>query len=380
MRVCHVITKPELGGAQLSTLNIISRLDRGRYDVSFITSPKGILRPEFEGLKNTNCFFSPFLARSINPLFDILAFIHIYFIYRSNKYEIVHTHSSKAGIIGRLAAYLAGVPVIIHTVHGWSFNDYQGRIKKRFFIFLESIAAKFTTKIICVSERDIQSGVRHGIAPKDRFVFIKYGIPLSEFKSKKLSACSLKRKREEVGIVNRDPVVGMLSCLKPQKSPLDYIKACMEVYKKMPNVNFLLIGDGVLRPKCKKLLASSQLNGRFIFTGWRRDIPEILDILDAMVLTSKWEGMPISVIEALSRGCPVIATDAGGTPELIKDGVSGYITGIGSYKEIAERLLEVLGNPKTLERMKKGAFLSIDDSFEADRMVREIDDLYRRVS
>lgn len=374
MRVCYLITKPELGGAQLSTLNILSSLPRDKYDISVITSPKGILSSEFKNLKMVRSFFSRFLVRPVNPLFDILAFIHIYIIYRSNNYDIVHTHSSKTGILGRWAARLARVPTIIHTVHGWSFNDYQPLVLKRFFILLERITANFTAKIICVSKKDLKTGLTYKIAPREKFSFIKYGIPFAEFKK---SSKNTLQKRKELGITNSDPIVGMIACLKRQKAPLDYIKSSIEIYKEMPNVNFLLIGDGVLKRECERMLASTPLNGRFIFTGWRRDIPEILDILDIAVLTSKWEGMPFSIIEALYKGCPVVATNVGGIPELIRDGVSGYITKPGAYKDVAMRVLGILRDRSSFNRMKKEASLSIDEGFGLDRMVKEIEALYR---
>ena len=376
MRVCHVITKPELGGAQLSTLNLLSSLPRDRYDISVITSPRGILASEFRNLVKAKSFLSPFLVRNINPVLDIFAFIHIYLIFSYNKYTIVHTHSSKAGIIGRWAARLAGIPYIIHTVHGWSFNDYQPLILKRFYIFLERITARFTAKIICVSKRDLQAGLQYKIAAEQKFVFIKYGVPLAELRNQSVD---LFQKRKEFGITNGDPIVGMISCLKPQKSPLDYIKASIKIYEKMPNVNFLLVGEGVLKTRCEKLLATTPLNGRFIFTGWRRDISEILDILDVVVLTSKWEGMPISIIEALCKGRPVVATNVGGVPELVKDGVTGYITHPGAYEEVAEKVLKILKDTLSFNKMKEEASLSIDDSFGLERMVGEIEDLYQRL-
>ena len=374
MRVCHVITKPELGGAQLSTLNILSNFPKDRFTLSVITSKEGMLSKEFKDLKMTRSFFSPFLVRPINPISDILAFIHIYLIYRSNGYDLVHTHSSKAGIIGRWAARLARVPVIIHTVHGWSFNDYQPLPLKRFFILLERITARFTTKIICVSRNDIEIGVSNKIAAREKFTLIKYGIPFAEFKR---SSKDPLQKKKELGINNSGRVVGMFACLKPQKSPQDYIKACIEIYKKMPDVNFLLIGDGALKAKCRKLLSATPLNGRFIFTGWRRDISDIMGILDVVVLTSKWEGMPISIIEALCKGCPVVATNAGGVSELVKDGTTGYIVKPGDYKEAAGKVYEILKNEDLLNRMKREASLSVDDSFSLDRMVEKIENLYR---
>lgn len=373
MRVCHVITKPELGGAQLTTLNILSNLPRNKYDISFITSPRGLLSREFADLEGVSSHFSLFLVRHINPIADILAFIHIFLIYRAQKYNIIHTHSSKAGILGRWAAKFAKIPCIIHTVHGWSFNGYQPAVVRSFFIFLERITAKFTTKIICVSKSDFETGLKYKIAPREKFVFIKYGIPLTTFKK---PPTNRSEKRKELGIDNGDPVVGMISCLKPQKSPLDFIKACIRIYEKVPNINFLLVGDGSLKKRCKKTLARTPLNGRFVFTGWRRDISEILDILDVVVLTSKWEGMPVAIIEALCKGKPVVVTDTGGARELVRNGVTGYLTQPGSHEETADRVIKVLKDRRSSIEMGKNASASIGYSFDARNMISELDKLY----
>ena len=377
MRICHVITKPELGGAQLSTLNLILNLPKDKYQISVITSSKGILNPEFKNMGNNKVYFSPFLTRSLNPVLDILALIHIYLIYRSNGFKIIHTHSSKAGMLGRWAGLFSRTPVILHTVHGWSFNDYQPLLVKRFYIFLEKITAAFTAKIICVSKKDIQKGLKYKIAPEEKFALIKYGIPLNLFKN---SACSKEKKKKELGIDNNDPVVGMISCLKPQKSPMDYVRACIDVYNRMPEVNFLLIGDGILKEKCRSELKKSSLNGRFIFTGWRRDIPDILDIIDVAVLTSKWEGFPIVIIEALSKGKPIVATDIGGLRELVKDGITGYLTRPGDYKHTADKILSILKDRDSFFKMRMEAGKAIDDSFDIKAMAVNMDNLYRRLT
>lgn len=388
MRICYVITKPELGGAQLSTLNLISSLPKDKYQISVITSSCGILKHEFKNAKDVTSYFSPFLTRPLNPIADILALIYIYKIYRCIRFEIIHTHSSKAGIIGRWAAFLynktqrwlkvKGVRCkVVHTVHGWPFNDYQPILVKRFYIFLERITAAFTTKIICVSKKDIETGLKYKIAPKEKFDLIKYGIPLYNFKN---SSCNKTDKKRELGINNDDPVIGMVSCLKPQKSPLDYVKACVDIYNKIPGINFLLIGDGVLKKRCRLELNKYPLNGRFIFTGWRRDVPEILDIIDIVVLTSRWEGSPIAIVEALSKGKPVVATDVGGVRELVKDGLTGYITKPGEYKDTADRVLSMLKDRGSLFKMAEEAVRSIDDSFDMRIMARNMDNLYRSLS
>ncbi len=265
----------------------------------------------------------------------------------------------------------------MHTVHGWPFNDYQPALIKRVYIFLEKITASFTTKIICVSKKDIETGLKYRIAPEEKFSLIKYGIPLNQFKNQ---YCNKEEKKRGLGINNNDPVIGMVSCLKPQKSPMDYIKACIDVYDKKQNINFLLVGGGILRKKCASELRKSSLNGRFIFTGWRRDVSDILDIIDIVVLTSKWEGLPIVIIEALSKGKPVIVTDTGGVRELVKDGITGYITRPGEHKEVADRILDILKKDKTLLiKMREEASKSIDDSFDVKAMTVNTDNLYRMV-
>lgn len=384
MRICHVITKPELGGAQLTTLNILLGLPKECYDISFITSPRGILSRDFSAIKGARPHFSAFLVRHINPIVDIIALIHIYLIYRTQKYNIIHTHSSKAGVLGRWAAFLYNLTYgrrmegeeckIVHTVHGWPFNDYQPPILKKLFIFLERLTANFTTKIICVSKSDIKTGLKYKIAPIEKFVFIRYGIPLTKFKR---PIANRLEKRKELGINNSDPVIGMIACLKPQKSPLDFIKACIRIYEKEPNTNFLLVGDGPLKKKCKKALMRTSLNGRFVFAGWRRDVSEILDILDVVVLTSKWEGMPIAIIEALCKGKPVVVTDTGGTRELVRSGVTGYLTQPGSHEETADRIMKILKDRESLIEISKNTSASIDCSFDARNMVSELDKLYR---
>ncbi len=373
MNICHIITKLELGGAQLSTFHILSKLAEDQYRVSLITSSRGILKEDFQALQDIKCRFLPLLHRPINPLFDLIVFFQIYFICRREKYSLVHTHSSKAGIIGRWAARLAGVGTIVHTVHGWSFNDFQNPLIRRLFICLEKVTAKVTTKIICVSQKDIAAGSKHGIAPDAKFQFIKYGIPLSKFRKPAENRAS---KRRELGILNDGPVVGMISCLKPQKAPLDYVRAAVRINQERPDLNFLLIGDGALKGACLKFLARSSLNGRFVFTGWRRDVSRILDVIDVVVLTSKWEGMPIALIEALSKGCPVVATEVGGTPELVKNRVTGYLTRPGDHEETAEKILEIFKNRDTLQKMKTEAADSIDDSFDVSKMVENIKTLY----
>jgi glycosyltransferase involved in cell wall biosynthesis len=209
----YVITKLELGGAQKQLLSLINKLDKTRFKPFLFTAKEGLLLPEAISIVGLTVKKSKWLERPINPFKDLLALIEIYGVIKENNIEIVHTHSSKAGILGRLAAGLAKVNVIIHTVHGWSFHDYQPKPLQLFFMWLERLCAKFTDKIIVVSDYDKQKGLNNRIGSDNRYAFIRYSVDYKEFN---IHDQTIKK---ELGIDNNELVVGMIACFKPQKSP-----------------------------------------------------------------------------------------------------------------------------------------------------------------
>jgi Glycosyltransferase len=235
-----------------------------------------------------------------------LALIEIRRFIKDNNIDIVHTHSSKAGILGRFAARLAKAEIVLHTVHGWPFNDYQRLITKKFFIWLEIIAARFTDKLIVVSDYDSQIGLNNNIAEDSKYLLIRYGIDYAQFNIRDDAI------RKELGIKPDDLAVGMVGCFKPQKSPQDFIRLAFLLQPDLSRVKFILVGDGALRKKIEKLILKLNLQNKVFLTGWRRDIPRILSAIDVFILTSLWEGLPISVLEAMACGKPVVATKYGG--------------------------------------------------------------------
>ncbi len=373
MRICHIITKPELGGAQLTTLRLLSELSKDNYEISFITSNSGILTSDFLKLQKVKNFLLSSFKRDIEPINDILTLYKIYKILKNQKCEIVHTHSSKAGILGRLAARIAKTKFILHTVHGWSFNEYQPLLIKRLFILLEKIAARWTTKLICVSKKDIETALKYKIANREKIVLIRYGISKEAFQFQNLN---IAEKRAELVIKNNGPIVAMVSCLKPQKSPQDYIKAAAIVKKDIPEANFLIIGDGILRKKVLRLADNLGLNGSLLFKGWRRDIPEILSVIDVLVLSSLWEGLPVVLLEAMASGKPVIATNVGGTSEIIRDGIDGILVPPKDYKALSEKIRFILTETNLCKKMGESFKNRFDSSFQFQNMVKEIQELY----
>jgi glycosyltransferase involved in cell wall biosynthesis len=321
INLLYVITKLELGGAQKQLLGLINSLDKQRYSIFLFTAKDGLLISEAALIEGVILKKSKFLERLINPLKDILALFEIYCFIKKNRIQVVHTHSSKAGILGRLAAKLAKTPVIIHTVHGWSFNDYQPASIRYLYIFLEKFCATFTNKIIVVSKFDQDKGLENSVGKKNQYALIRYGLDAQVFKD----AGRRSQSRQLLGLSDTDLVVGMVACFKPQKAPLDFIALAGLIKKDFPDTKFVLVGDGQLRKKVDIRIKQLNLGGQVILTGWHNDIPLILSGLDVFVLTSLWEGLPIVILEAMAAGVALVATDTGGIAEIVVNGTTGYL-------------------------------------------------------
>ncbi|MFA5200198.1 MAG: glycosyltransferase family 4 protein [Candidatus Omnitrophota bacterium] len=373
INLLYIITKLELGGAQRQLLSLITGLDKERYRVFLFTAKEGLLVKEAGLIPGLTLKKSRFLERPVNFIKDILAFIEICVFIKKNKIEVVHTHSSKAGILGRFAARACKVTVIVHTVHGWSFNDYQPRILRDFYLSFEKICAKFTGKIIVVSYSDREKGLNSFIGSQEQYVLIRYGINASEFALSHLR----NQARQSLGIDKDELAVGMVACFKPQKSPLDFVKIASAVKREICGIKFIMVGDGQLRNKVYSLIKELGLQDKIILAGWRQDIAFILSALDIFVLTSLWEGLPIAVLEAMAAGKPIVATDTGGISEVIENGKSGYLVKPKDSQAMQNRITELLRSRQKREEFSGLARERADsEEFLLARMVRDTGELY----
>ncbi|MFH1413458.1 MAG: glycosyltransferase family 4 protein [Candidatus Omnitrophota bacterium] len=369
-KLLYIITKLELGGAQKQLLSLISNLDRERFDIFLITAKTGLLLDEASKLSRLKIKKSRFLERPINPLKDILALFEIYRFIKKQNIEIVHTHSSKAGILGRLAAWLAKTRYIIHTVHGWPFNDFQAGFLRNLYIGLERFVAGFTDRLIVVSCHDKEKGLVNNIGKADKYSLIHYGIDFDKFNKKEQNI------KKELGIGLNDFVVTNISCFKPQKSCLDFVKLAHLVNRNLSHVKFLLVGDGDLRRNIESLIIKLKLQDQIILTGCRKDIPEILSITDVLSLTSLWEGVPIAVLEAMAAGCPVLATNTGGIAEIVAEGITGFLSVPGDMEDMSEKLILLLKDIRLRAEMSKNSRAYLGEHFRLRNMIDVSQDIY----
>ena len=370
INLLFVITKLELGGAQKQLLSFMRLLDKERYNPFLFTSSKGILFTEALQLEEVMLYGSSYLDRELNFFKDICAFFELVFFIKKNKITIVHTHSSKAGIIGRLAARLAGVKVILHSVHGWSFYDAQAFLVRRITIALERLVSYFTDVFIVVSQHDLSKGLMHKIGRSSAYALVRYGIVPDDFRNHPTHL------RRELKISDEDCVITNISCFKLQKACLDYIRVAQIVEKQVPGVKFILVGDGVMRPQIEELIRIKNLQNTVRLMGWRRDIPDILAASDVFVLTSLWEGLPIVVLEAMASSLPVVATNTGGISEVVREGKTGFLTVLGDVPALAEKIVFLVKNSQARKAMGRYAGGSLGEEYREQAMTKSIEELY----
>ncbi|MCK4257000.1 glycosyltransferase family 4 protein [candidate division WOR-3 bacterium] len=374
IKVLHIITKLAVGGSQENTIFTCSMLDNNLYDTSILCGTERDEEGDLIGMakdRKVPLFFIPELIRDINPVKDFTALLRIKKFIKNGKYDIVHTHTSKAGMVGRLAAKIDGVPVIIHTVHGWNFNDFMNPIKKNFYVLCERIAEKFTDKIIVVTKEDIKKGFKEGIRNKEKYEVIRSGIDLEQFFPRECNTVL----KTELGLKKEDKVIGTVTRICPQKNIEDFIKIADIVSNKVPNSKFLIVGDGKERNRIEAKIKKLQLEDRVFITGVRSDIPEILSIFDVFVSTSLWEGLPRTIVEAIACGVPVIAYAVDGVREIIKNRKNGFLMPPKDVMRTSERVIQILNRPEIGEYMRNEARKSIDE-FSVNKMVSSIAKLY----
>ncbi len=376
IKVIHPITRLILGGAQQNTMETCANLNPDRYEAEIISGPEtgteGELISEVRerGIPLT---IMPELVRSPHPLKDFRAVQKMAAYFRTVKPQIVHTHSSKAGILGRMAARRAGVPVIIHTVHGWGHHERQNPLYRNLFIRLEKRCVRYTDKLIVVSYLNAEKGLADSIGTRDLYTTIHSSINLDDFTNRAWDTAAMKK---SLGLDPGKPVIGTVGRLSPQKNPRDFIQVAERVLKSKPDAQFVFVGDGPMRPEIEEEIRAAGLEGRIRLAGLRRDIPQMLSCFDVFILTSLWEGLPRVIPQAMSVGVPVVANAVDGVSEVIREGINGYSVQPGDVSRMTEHILHLLANESARSEMGSQGRKTAETDFSLKNMVARIEELY----
>jgi len=391
IKVVHIITRLILGGAQENTLLTVEGLSKiSDYEVTLFTGPplgpEGSLVEEAKE-KGLRLVLIDCLRRNIHPWLDFKSFFKLYSLLRTGSYHIVHTHSSKAGILGRIAAWCAGVPIIIHTIHGLPFFPYQNKFMNFITVNLERITALFTDKIITVCDNMAKKAHKAKVAPLNKFLTIYSGMALDEF----LKVKENKKLKETLGIKDNELVIGKIARLFELKGHRFLLKSAKEVIAQFPNTKFLLIGDGILKDKLEKQALDLGIADKIIFTGLvpREKIPDYISIMDIVVHVSLREGLARAIPQALACGKPIISFNIDGADEIIRNGQNGFLLPAPNMSEeewdsydctqLTSSILKLLQNDNLRKKMGDEGRKVVDPIFRAEYMVEKIDDLYKKL-
>jgi len=373
IKVLHIITELELGGAQLFTLYTMENLDKNIFTPFLITNNKGILNKKYKD--KDNFYFMDTLIREINPVKDFLSLIKLYKMIKTVKPDIIHTHSSKAGIIGRWAGFFARVPIIIHTVHGFGFSPFHSKFRKYLYIFLEKITTKITDHLIFVSEDNLKEGERLKISSKVKSSIIRSIVGLTDFRKNALKKEELKK---IWGFPKDKTIVGGVFCFKPQKDPIGFLKVAKKAVEKNKNLVFYIAGDGEVRKPMEDFIHENKLKDKIKLLGWVDNTASLLPAFDILLLTSLWEGLPQVVVQALVSKVTVVASSVNGVKDIIKDGENGFIFPPRDYDAAVKKLLLAVENDDSDNRLDKISDFYLNE-FNPVIMVKKQEDLYNKL-
>ncbi|MGD8397157.1 MAG: glycosyltransferase family 4 protein [Candidatus Eiseniibacteriota bacterium] len=383
IRILHVITRLIVGGAMENTLLTVYGQQRDpRFDVTLFAGidlgPEGNLHDEARR-HGTHLVLSPHLTRNIHPWRDVRALHELVRFMRAGRYHVVHTHSSKGGIVGRLAARLAGVPLIVHTLHGLVFHDYQSSWRNRFYIGMKKLCAPFTDQYISVCEATRRGALAAGIGSAERNETIFSGMELEPFLSA-TGRIPVETARRRFGLPTGVPVVGKIARLFHLKGHEQFIDMATRLHRERPDVHFLVVGGGLLENELKAETRARGIDQVVHFAGLLRpeEIPEALVAMDVVVHASLREGIARVLPQAYAVGRPAVVFDLDGAPEVVEDGRSGFVLPPGDTAGMAERVRELVDDPERRRAFAAHGRAFVEREFPAARMVERINALYER--
>jgi glycosyltransferase involved in cell wall biosynthesis len=381
MRVTHVITRLIVGGAQENTIaSVLGLREKAGLDVDLIAGPtlgpEGSMEPVFADQPSLLTIV-PQLVRPIHPGKDFLACRRLTALFRARQPRIVHTHSGKAGILGRLAAARAGVPIILHTIHGPSFGPFQGPLANLLLRSAERYAARVTTHFVVVADAMKQQYLAAGIGRPDHYTKIFSGFALEPF----LSSTNAPQLRARFGLAQDDVVIGKIARLFKLKGHDDLLAIAPGLVRSCPRIKFLLVGDGPWRGRLENRVRSLGLEKHVVFTGLVAPaaVPALVGIMDLLVHLSLREGLPRALPQALAAARPVVAYDSDGAKEVCIENETGFLVRPGDLTGLGDRLLHLAQDQALRQRLGRRGQQFVQERFGVQRMVDDLHQLYLRL-
>ena len=376
-KVLTIIARLNIGGPAIISILLTTGLGKKRFDSILVTGIIGEGEGDMSYLAEqygVKPFIIPELGREISWKSDLVTLWKLIRLIRREKPDIIHTHTAKAGTLGRIAGILTGVPCKVHTFHGHVFNNYFGPFKTKVFIWIERILARFTDRIIVISQLQYDELCHKiKIAPPNKFSIIRLGFDLTEFLNSDAHRGKLRR---ELNISEDTLLVGIVGRLTAIKNHALFIKSAKKVSEKIANVKFIVVGGGELEPEMKELVVSLGIQDKVIFLSWRRDMPAIYADMDLAVLSSLNEGTPVTLIEAMASGKAVVSTAVGGVPDIVLDGQTGILVPFGDEEGFADAIVNLLEDAEKRKQFGELGREFVNANYTKERLCADIERLY----
>jgi len=381
IKVAHIIARMITGGADENTLFTMEGLDKNKYDVDLITGEE-IDESILNKFKNSHfdIFQIKGLKWKLNFLHDPIVLLRLIKLLKKKRYDIVHTHTTKAGILGRIAARIAGVPVIVHGLHGSTFQAFDSELLNWLLFLFEKLTGRFTDAYISVSGVLSEKYVEKGIGKKENYHTVYSGMELETFYAAR-EKVDCRKKQKELGIGVEDFVIGNVARLETRKGHKFLIDAFKNVVEEQKDghIKLLIIGEGNKREYLENYVNELKLESKVIFTGYRKDVEELMAIMDIFVLTSLREGLPRVLVQAAAVGMPSIAFNVDGVPEIIKDNYNGFLVKARDIGQLENRIMEYINNKELVLLHGRNGREFIENKWSIKGMVDRIDKIYQNL-
>ncbi len=322
----------------------------------------------------------PDLVRDPHLLRDVIALVKIARLVRAERIDLVHTHTAKAGFLGRVAARLAGVPCVVHTLHGVTFHDHIGRFQREMYVLLERLAAPLSDALITVGDDVKAKYLAESIGREEQYVTIPSGMETESFaRALRDPERSRTPRRAEFGFTDDDLVVGMVSRLEPRKGYVYFFEALARLAPDFPRLKALVVGEGAQEDELRERVRMLGLGDRVVFAGYRYDVADVIAAFDIAVLTSLWEGLPRVLVQYALLEKPIVTSAVEGAHEVVEHGHSGLVVPKESVPDLVDALRRVLSNDALRRTMGARARARVEGRWDVDGMVRKIERVYRQV-